>query len=289
MNTEAAAAPRPLSTPVPADSDLAPTGCNVPQEGSEAEGEVPVNADFLVLDKERVRLGRAGVPMQPRPRIADTSQEDGLKAEVRFQAWARAMWPSAVVHASCALDNQQQHWDVLLQSPEAAASDVPEGVRVDVKAPRKLARRDRAAATTHTWIELQSAKAAHRGSLFGDAEMLAFEQPGGRPEWLLVARHQLAQLIMGMLSVAGMTLTTDRAEAVAKRASVSAPFAVYQRRGRERLLWFPMAVLDKLAWSPAALTNLRSVERAFAKVATRQQQVAAMQLAAGRSGSVGKG
>ena len=90
---------------------------------------------------------------------------------------------------------------------------------------------------------------------------------------MLVARHQLAQLIMNMLATAGMRLTQDKNEAVAKRPTPDAPFVLYNRRDHERLLWFPLVLLEKLAWPPIAYANLRDVERAFAKVAKRQQQL----------------
>lgn len=243
------------------------------------EPEVPVNADFLALDKERVEAGGViKAPIQPRPAVADSSQQDGLKAEARFQEWARKTWPTATVRPSCSADNKEQHWDVLLQSPEAVSSAKAEGVRIDVKAARKQARHDHEVATTHTWIELQSANAAFCGSLFGDAEMFAFERADGT--WLLAARHQLAQLIMNMLTRCGMKLTQDKEEAVAKRPRPDAPFVLYNRRGCERLLWFPMCLLEKYAWSPEAYGNLRDMELAFMKVEARQRGLAKLQEAA---------
>ena len=241
----------------------------------DTEGEVPINADFLALDKERVETaGQLKVPIQPRPNVKDCSQQDGLNAELRFQKWARKTWPTAHVRTSCSHDNKQQHWDVLLQSPEALRSSQPAGVRVDVKAARKRNRHDAHVSAQHTWIELQSANIEFKGSLFGDAEMFAFECADG--EWLLVARHHLAQLIMNMLMLGGMQITTDKVTATAPRPKKNAPFMIYNRRDAERLLWFPMSIIKKLAWSPAAYENLHDMEVAFQKVKEQQKALATM-------------
>jgi hypothetical protein len=171
--------------------------------------------------------------------------QEGLAAETRFADWVERVAPSMQVVPACGQDNMAHHWDVLVlprkRGLAAAAATAPRGVRVDVKARRKAARSAAGASATHTWLELQSAQAEHVGSVFGDADLFAFEQQGGG--WLLVPRNRVARWAMQHVSAA-TPMTRDVA-----RATSSTDLMLYSRRDNEVLAWVPIAT----TLSPLAL------------------------------------
>lgn len=240
--------------------------------------EVPINADYVYMDALRAHAGEGEEPcassaarMQPRPDVQNAAKARGLHAEARFLAWAQRTWPDATCWTACTEDNMTQHWDIRVQSAASVADGTP-GVRVDVKAARKRARGDDSVDTTHTWLELQSADVAHRGSLFGDAELFAFEDQHGA--WTLVSRARLARVVMEQLEARDMRCSTTSSDATAAAACFQptpcaptcAPVVLYNRRDAERLLWFPLSELQRLAIDVDTVP-LREIERAFAAVA----------------------
>ena len=179
-----------------------------------------------------------------------------MSAELRFQAWAQRCWPDAKLWSACGADNMQQHWDFLFQ--RGGAGSGRSGVRIDVKAARKASRAGDSVSQTHTWLELQSADPTQVGSLFGCADVLAFEVAAD--DWLFVPRGRLVKWAMRHIT-RDTPVTRDRLFAT----SPTAPFALYTRRGVEVLAWVnisdvlrPLATSATLPEQAAAFDTLRA-------------------------------
>lgn len=112
---------------------------------------------------------------------------------------------------------------------------------VEFKAPKRIARADRAPSRVFTAIEVESAqdseKRNHPGWVFGHAKFIVFEQPSGHYLWVI--RAKLAELVAHWRVF----------ERVTQAQRVLRPFTVYARyKGRRgSVVYMPYTTLHKLA------------------------------------------
>ena len=72
--------------------------------------QVAVNGDFLYLNK--LRVGKVGIQHSIQPTDCGRHiKQDGLNAEMRFQAWVKKTWPDALVFTANGMDNMREHWE----------------------------------------------------------------------------------------------------------------------------------------------------------------------------------
>ena len=127
--------------------------------------------------------------------------------------------------------------------------------------PRK-SRHDAAVASTHTWLELRY-RSRVTASLFGSAELFAFEQIDSSGYWF---RCNRAVGRVFQLSARGLCCDTSKEDATADRKDKTKPIALYNRRDSERLLWVSIeSVLKPLALKHPERMSIQQLEALFWK------------------------
>jgi hypothetical protein len=151
--------------------------------------------------------------------------ERGERAETQFARIAVSRgWKVTTATSRQDID---EHWDVLIEMNG-------ERQRVDVKAMKRINRRDAQPQDAWVWIELRGVREGERGWLFGGkSDWIAFER---LQSFVIVPRTTLAKLVLKMVDA---------------RAIVSAPelarYKVYQRSHRpDKLTLIESTQLDKI-------------------------------------------
>lgn len=125
--------------------------------------------------------------------------------------------------------NINDHWDLLIEKGA-------EKYRVDVKAMKRLSRRDPSVQDQWIWIELHGVRERDRGWLYdGKAELIAFEK---KESFVIVRRDNLIKLVERLVDL-NTTVHSARA----------ARYRVYSRPGRpDRIAMIETEKLKPIEW-----------------------------------------
>lgn len=140
----------------------------------------------------------------------------GITAELLFAETARACGWSA--KTSSPYQDAVEHWDYTI-------AGYHQSYRVEVKARKKIARRDKHCQDRFIWVEIVGIGAKNNGWLHGKADLIAFER---ETDYVLVKRVDL------------ITLVTKLVQRVFVKHPDEAVCKLYRFRDKEELTLIPI-------------------------------------------------
>lgn len=129
------------------------------------------------------------------------------------------------ISASGKEQNIDEHWDYLIEKED-------QHFKVEVKAEKRIQRKDNGSQTDFTWVELRNVR-GKVGWLFGKADLIAFEKGSS---FIFVKRLDL------------LSLVNQKVNLVAKvKSAQDALYKIYTREGRkDKLTLLPTSEIEPI-------------------------------------------
>ena len=151
----------------------------------------------------------------------------GLQAEHSFAQIAKAKgWE---IYKPSSYQDINEHWDMEIRKGE-------ENYKVDIKAMKKLSRKDPTPQDKWHWIELHGVRKNDKGWLYGGkADLIAFET---ETSFIIVKRENLIKFIESKVDFSARV-----------NSSYDAKYKIYQRKNRyDKLTLVKTSDLRKIKW-----------------------------------------
>jgi hypothetical protein len=157
----------------------------------------------------------------------DSCLERGDDAELVFKIIAiRGGWNTIEATPQ---QNISEHWDYAIQKDDAT-------YLVEVKAMKKISRRNPNPQDKWTWIELHGVRPYDEGWLIGGkSDIIAFEK---KDSFLLVKRSDLLNIVPQIVDFQSFVTIPDQAQ-----------YKIYQRAGRpDKITLIEVSQLERIRW-----------------------------------------
>lgn len=143
----------------------------------------------------------------------------GSDAEQKFVDCIKSTYPNCKVTKATMAQDIHEHWDYKLSNSNTV-------IKIDVKAQKRKNRSDANSQSEIIWIEFKNVR-GYKGWLYGDADLVAFEQPDS---FVLIKRTVLAELCERLVGLERDQITIENS------TGTRGLYKLYNRPGRSDVL-----------------------------------------------------